>query len=157
MKSPQPDGKTFPIANGNFFCICRQQFFAISTFTLTSNSRLLPNVFTRTSFYHNFESKKKKRVENKYVAIIQVVEAKECHSVKKLHFIYQDSQQELVQCSTNLFRAADSILESVQKIQSTFLSKIQNRISEKTRKKILLLYGKISRQWFFLPIFEILP
>ena len=29
--------------------------------------------------------------------------------------------------------------------EKTFLSKIQNRISEKTGKKILLLYGKISR------------
>ena len=52
----------FPFADSNFF--------AISTFTLTSNLRLLPNVSTRTSFYHNFESKKKKRVKNKYVAII---------------------------------------------------------------------------------------
>ena len=48
-----------------FFCICRQQFFAISTFTLTSNLRLLPNVSTRTSFYHNFESEKEKKVKKK--------------------------------------------------------------------------------------------
>ena len=30
-------------------------------------------------------------------------------------------------------------------MEHSFLTKIQNHISEKTRKKILLLYGKISR------------
>ena len=43
-------------------------------------------------------------------------------------------------------------LAKLQKI--SFLSKIQNRTREKTVKKILLIYGKISSLWFFLPIFE---
>ena len=37
------------------------------------------------------------------------------------------------------------IWKKMQKRQTSFLSKIQNRISEKTGKKILLLYGKISK------------
>ena len=36
----------------------------------------------------------------------------------------------------------------MQKRQTSFLSKIQNRISEKTGKKILLLYGKIQGSGF---------
>ena len=38
-----------------------------------------------------------------------------------------------------------NILVTDSNLLKSFLSKIQNRISEKTGKKILLFYGKISR------------
>ena len=40
---------------------------------------------------------------------------------------------------------ANKIKGPYDKNENPFLSKIQNRTSEKTGKKILLLYGKISR------------
>ena len=60
MKSPQPDGIFFAFAD-------TYQFFAISTFTLTSNLRLLPNVLlglVSTTILSQ------KRVKIKYIAIL---------------------------------------------------------------------------------------
>ena len=73
----------------------------------------------------------------------------------KLYFLLNQLKEKMERWSCCSKEGFEKYCEDRQNnYNHNFLGKIQNLISEKIRKKILLLYDKISRWWVSLPLFK---